>query len=89
MLEESSLIVGLTTQHVTQAWLAKLWKASGCDFIYLEYEHGFFNKAQLADFVLACRSEDLPVVAKVTLVYPDACGQAAGMWGHGNSIALD
>src|SRR5881628_697758 len=58
-------VVGLTTQHVTQPWLAKLWKASGCDFVYIEYEHGFFNEAQLSDFVLCCRSEGLPVVAKV------------------------
>jgi len=65
MLRRRQPVVGLTTQHVTQPWLAKLWKASGCDFVYLEYEHGFFNEAQLADFVLCCRSEGLPVVAKV------------------------
>jgi 2-keto-3-deoxy-L-rhamnonate aldolase RhmA len=65
MIEESSMIVGLTTQHVTHGWLAKIWGASGCDFVYLEYEHGFFNEAEMADFVLACRAEGLPVVAKV------------------------
>lgn len=63
-LIEPAPLVGLTTQHVTQPWLAKLWKYSGCDFVYVEYEHGFFNEGQLADFVLACRSEGLPVVAK-------------------------
>ena len=65
MLRRSSLLVGMTTQHVTQPWLAKLWKQSGCDFVYLEYEHTFFNEGQLADFVLSCRSEGLPVVSKV------------------------
>ncbi len=65
MLHQSQLIVGLTTQHVTHPWLAKLWKYSGCDFVYIEYEHGFFNEAELASFVLSCRSEGLPVVAKV------------------------
>lgn len=65
MLRRPAPVVGLTTQHITRPWLAKLWKASGCDFIYIEYEHGFFNEAQLADFVLCCRSEGLPVVAKV------------------------
>lgn len=64
MLGGSSLLVGLTTQHLTQPWLAKLWKQSGCDFVYVEYEHGFFDEAQLAAFVLCCRSEGLPVVAK-------------------------
>jgi 2-keto-3-deoxy-L-rhamnonate aldolase RhmA len=65
LLLESRIIVGPTTQHVTQPWLAKLWKRSGADFVYVEYEHGFFNERELADFVLACRSEGLPVVAKV------------------------
>jgi 2-dehydro-3-deoxyglucarate aldolase/4-hydroxy-2-oxoheptanedioate aldolase len=65
MLRQSAPLVGLTTQHVTQAWLAKLWKQSGCDFIYMEYEHGFFNEGRLAEFVLCCRAEGLPVVAKV------------------------
>lgn len=65
MLQDSELIVGLTTQHVTSHWLAKIWKYSKCDFVYIEYEHGFFNEAQLADFVLSCRAEGLPVVAKV------------------------
>jgi hypothetical protein len=41
MLQDSELIIGLTTQHVTSTWLAKLWKYSKCDFIYIEYEHGF------------------------------------------------
>jgi 2-dehydro-3-deoxyglucarate aldolase/4-hydroxy-2-oxoheptanedioate aldolase len=65
MLCKSSPIVGLTTQHVTQPWLAKLYKNSGCDFVFVEYEHGFFNEGHLSDFVLSCRSEGLPVVAKV------------------------
>ncbi len=65
MLRESQLLVGMTTQIVTRPWLSKLWKHSGCDFIFVEYEHGFFDEAQLADFVLACRSDGIPVVAKV------------------------
>ena len=65
MLRGEAPLVGLTTQHVTQPWLASIWKRSGCDFVYVEYEHGLFNEAQLADFVLSCRAEGLPVVAKV------------------------
>jgi 2-keto-3-deoxy-L-rhamnonate aldolase RhmA len=55
----------MTTSHVTRPWLCKLWKQSLCDFVFLEYEHSFFDEARLADFVLCCRSEGLPVVAKV------------------------
>lgn len=65
ILRRQAPIIGLTTQHVTHPWLAKIWKASGCDFVYIEYEHAFFNDEQLAGFVLCCRAEGLPVVAKV------------------------
>src|SRR5262245_39601801 len=65
MLRENRVLVGVTTQHVTTNWLARLWKHSGADFVYVEYEHSFMNEADLADFVLACRTEGLPVVAKV------------------------
>ena len=65
LLSQHQLLVGMTTQHVTRPWLSKLWKHSGCDFVYVEYEHGFFDEARLADFVLSCRSDGLPVVAKV------------------------
>jgi 2-keto-3-deoxy-L-rhamnonate aldolase RhmA len=65
LLSQSQLLVGMTTQHVTRPWLSKLWKHSGCDFVYVEYEHGFFDEAGLADFILSCRSDGLPVVAKV------------------------
>ena len=65
MLRENRALVGMTVQHVTANWLAKLYKHSGTDFVYIEYEHSFMNEADLADFVLACRTEGLPVVAKV------------------------
>lgn len=65
LLKARQPLLGLTTQHVTEPWLAKIWKASGCDFVFLEYEHGFFNERELANFVLCCRAEGLPVVAKV------------------------
>jgi 2-keto-3-deoxy-L-rhamnonate aldolase RhmA len=65
MLSKPGPLVGMTVQHVTEPWLAKLWKYSACDFVYVEYEHAFFNEGHLADFVLCCRNEGLPVVAKV------------------------
>jgi 2-keto-3-deoxy-L-rhamnonate aldolase RhmA len=64
MLRENRVLVGVTTQHVTQPWLARLWKNSGADFVYIEYEHSFMNEADLAGFVLSCRTNELPVVAK-------------------------
>lgn len=65
LLRENRILVGVTTQHVTHAWLARLWKNCGADFVYVEYEHSFMNEADLANFVLCCRANGLPVVAKV------------------------
>jgi 2-keto-3-deoxy-L-rhamnonate aldolase RhmA len=65
LLQQDRLLVGVTTQHTTTPWLAALWKHSGADFVYVEYEHGFMNEADLAGFVLSCRCHGLPVVAKV------------------------
>src|SRR5262249_13629818 len=64
MLEEGRVLVGMTCQHVTTPWLARLYKNSGADFVYVEYEHSFMNEADLAGFVLSCRLGGLPVVAK-------------------------
>jgi 2-keto-3-deoxy-L-rhamnonate aldolase RhmA len=65
MLREDRVLVGVTTQHVMAPWLARIWSLSGADFVYVEYEHGFMNEADLASFVLSCRQAGLPVVAKV------------------------
>ncbi len=65
LLKENRVLVGVTTQHVMAPWLAQLWKHSGADFVYVEYEHSFMNEADLGGFVLSCRAHGLPVVAKV------------------------
>ena len=65
MLKEGRVVVGMTTQHITSPWLARVWKNSGTDFVYVEYEHSFMNEADLAGFVLSCRMNGIPVVAKV------------------------
>jgi 2-keto-3-deoxy-L-rhamnonate aldolase RhmA len=65
MLRENRVLVGMTMQHVTAPWLAKLYKNSGADFVFVEYEHSFMNEAELAHFVFTCRSLGLPVVAKI------------------------
>jgi 2-keto-3-deoxy-L-rhamnonate aldolase RhmA len=64
MLRENRVLVGLSVQHLTVPWLAKLYKTSGSDFVFIDYEHSFMNEADLAHFIFTCRSFGLPVVAK-------------------------
>ena len=57
------LIGGMLTEYARPS-LVKLYVQSGFDFLYIEYEHGFFDLATLSDTVLCARDNGLPVVAK-------------------------
>jgi len=68
MLDEQDVVVGLMVEHVCAPWIAKVYADSGADFVYVEYEHIFFNEAELANLILSCRLCGLPVVAKSAYV---------------------
>ncbi len=68
MLKEQDLVVGPMVNQVCAPWVAKVYADAGADFVYVENEHAFFNEAELANFILACRLCGLPVVAKCTYV---------------------
>ena len=57
------LLGGMVTEYLRPS-LVKLYVQAGFDFMYIEYEHGFFNAAALADTVLCARDNGLPVIAK-------------------------
>ena len=57
------LVGGMLTEHARPS-LVKLYVQAGFDFLYIEYEHGFFDLTTLADTVLCARDNNLPVIAK-------------------------
>jgi 2-keto-3-deoxy-L-rhamnonate aldolase RhmA len=57
------LIGGILTEYARPS-LVKLYRQAGFDFLYLEYEHVFFDPPALADVVLCARDNGLPVIAK-------------------------
>ena len=57
------LLGGMLSEYARPA-LVKLFVHAGFDFLYIEYEHGFFDLATLADTVLCARDNNLPVIAK-------------------------
>ncbi|NOY41126.1 MAG: hypothetical protein GXP26_04730 [Planctomycetes bacterium] len=57
------LLGGMIAEYVRPS-LVKLYCHAGFDFVFLEYEHGFFNPADLVDVVLCARDNGLPVIAK-------------------------
>lgn len=57
------LVGGMVAEHLRPS-LVKLYVQAGFDFMYIEYEHGFFNMTAFADAVLCARDNNLPVIAK-------------------------
>ena len=57
------LVGGILTEYARPS-LVKLYVQAGFDFLYIEYEHGFFDPTTLADTVLCARDNGLPVIAK-------------------------
>ena len=57
------LVGGMIAEYVRPS-LVKCFQQAGCDFIYIEFEHGYFDLTALADTVLAARDNGLPVIAK-------------------------
>ena len=57
------LLGGIAAEYVRPS-LMKLYAHAGFDFVYIEYEHAFFDPAALSDTVLAARNSGLPPVAK-------------------------
>ena len=50
-LRNGKLMIGGMLTEYARPSLAKLYKQAGFDFLYVEYEHGFFNLTTLADTV--------------------------------------
>ena len=63
-LAAREVLVGGMVLEYTRPSLMKLYQQAGYDFVYIEYEHAYFDMAAFADTVLAARDNGLPVVAK-------------------------
>ena len=48
------LVGGMIAEYVRPS-LVKCFQQAGCDFIYIEFEHGYFDLTALADTVQAAR----------------------------------
>ena len=57
------LVGGMVTEYLSPS-LMKLYRQAGFDFVYIEYEHGYFAPRAFADAVLCARDNGLPVIAK-------------------------
>ena len=63
-LAAREVLVGGMVLEYTRPSLMKLYQQAGYDFVYIEYEHAYFDMVAFADTVVAARDNGLPVVAK-------------------------
>ena len=63
-LQKGEVLVGGILGSIVRPSLVRLYQQAGFDFVYIEYEHIFFDPTGLADTVLAARDNGLPVIAK-------------------------
>jgi len=64
-LKEGDVLVGGMVSEYARPSLMKLYQMAGFDFVFIEYEHTFFDPSELADTVLAARDNGMPVISKV------------------------
>ena len=63
-LAAREVLVGGMVLEYTRPSLMKLYQQAGYDFVYIEYEHAYFDMVAFSDTVVAARDNGLPVVAK-------------------------
>ena len=63
-LKRRDVLIGATLEAYAHPTLIKLFQHAGFDFVYIEYEHSFFDLQDLADTILSARDNGLPVIAK-------------------------
>jgi len=63
-LKNGDLLVGATLTEYARPSLIKIYQQSGFDFVYIEYEHAYFDMIAFSDTVLSARDNGLPVIAK-------------------------
>ena len=67
-LKEGKVAIGLTVLEWTRPSLSKIAKQAGFDFLFLEYEHTYFNEESMAGIILLGREIDLPVCCKSAFI---------------------
>lgn len=64
-LRTGGVLLGGMVYEYLRPSIVKIYAHAGFDFIYLENEHALFDGPAFADFVLAARDNNLPVIAKI------------------------
>lgn len=64
-LKAGGVVVGTMVGHLRLPAVAVMMKNAGWDFVFVDCEHGSFTPPTVADFCLAARGVELPVIVRV------------------------
>ena len=64
-LRAGEVLLGGSVSEYLRPSLAKIYAQAGYDFIYVDKEHMFYDGAEMTDFILSARDNQIPVVSKV------------------------
>ena len=63
-LQAGEVLIGGSIVEYARPSIMKLYQQADYDFVFIDYEHVFFDPSILADTVLAARDNGLPVISK-------------------------
>ncbi|MDP7231963.1 MAG: aldolase/citrate lyase family protein [Dehalococcoidia bacterium] len=63
-LSQGEVLIGPLLEEYAKPSLIKLFQHAGFDFVFIEYEHGYFSLSDLSTTILSARDNGLPVIAK-------------------------
>lgn len=64
-LKAGGAVVGTMVSHLRLPAVAVMMKGAGWDFVFVDCEHGSFTPPAVADFCVAARGVQLPVIVRV------------------------
>ncbi len=64
-LQSKELLLGGIVAEYLRPSLVKIYAHAGYDFIFIDKEHSYFEGAEMTDFVLSARDNNIPVISKV------------------------
>jgi len=64
-LQAGEVVLGGSVAEYLRPSLAKIYARAGYDFAFIDKEHMFFDGAEMTDFILAARDNQLPIISKI------------------------
>ncbi len=68
-LKAGGVVIGTMIGHLRLPAVAVMLKNAGWDYLFLDCEHGSLTQSNLADFCIAARGVNLPIIVRVPSIH--------------------